>query len=803
MQRGLTDSARAAIARAGEEAQALCRGYVGTEHLLLGLLLEDESIAASVLKAHGVKYDATAELAGGGGEYDIAPGEREMTPGLKAVISSAAEEAERRGDGRTGTEHLLLALISERESAAVRIIALQGASVGDIRSDILEFFSDISGEPKKDRGQKQNQPEQRSALLSFGVDLTEKARRGMLSEAVGREEETERVIRILSRKTKNNPCLVGEPGVGKTAVVEGLCGRIVNGRVPDTLFGKTVIMLDFGAMIAGAKYRGEFEERLKKVMDEVTVSGNVILFIDELHTIIGAGAAEGAVDAANILKPALARGELHIIGATTTAEYRRHIEKDAALERRFQPVTIDEPSPEKAEEILFSLRPQYQNHHKVIISDEAIKAAVRLSVRYVTDRFLPDKAIDLIDEASSECRTRLCKYPAGAQRLSEEMALLCDRREKAIKNGDFVLAAELRTELAGKRAALDAMQREYLERKNTEHPTVTEENVAEIVSSWTKIPVGRLLDSEAERLCGLEDELKRRIIGQDEAVEALSRAVRRGRTGLGNPSRPICSLIFAGPTGVGKSELAKAAAEVLFGSEKALIRIDMSECMDKFSSSKLIGSPPGYVGYGEGGQLTEKVHRKPYSIVLFDEIEKAHPDIFNLFLQILEDGKITDAQGRVCDFRNTVIIMTTNLGVEDSDRRTAGFSSADESKQMKKTISDAVKAAFRPELINRVDEIIVFSPLSGDSMKKIAEKLIDEAKTRAAAIGIELETDDSVTELIVAQGDEKYGARPLRRAVGRFLEDTLSEEIISGKIKARAKLRAFAEDGKIVFRSFC
>ena len=798
--RGLTDSARAAVSRANTEAMELCRGYVGTEHLLLGILKEEESIAANILKAHDVTYAATRQLAGNGGERDISPGDREMTPGLKYAIEAAAEEARSRGSESVGTEHLLLALISERESAAVRLITLQSASVGEIRNDITTFFSEMKGDVRT-RGENSRSgggiDGEIGTLLSFGVDLTEQARKGKLPNVVGREEETERVIRILSRKTKNNPCLIGEPGVGKTAVVEGLCERIAEGRVPENLAGKTVVMLDLGSMIAGAKYRGEFEERLKKIMNEAAKNDSIILFIDELHTIVGAGAAEGAVDAANILKPALARGELRVIGATTLNEYRRHIEKDAALERRFQPVTVEEPSREKAEQILFALRAQYQEHHGVIITDEAIRAAVRLSARYVTDRFLPDKAIDLIDEAAADKRTRLSELPDGIKQLQTEINLLCAERESAITKRDFPTAARIRLELTDKRGALSEAVNKYECERKTELSKITEDDIARVLESWTHISVSRLLDDETRRLSSLEDELKKRVIGQDAAVRALAGAIKRGRTGMSDPSRPICSLIFAGPTGVGKSELAKAAAEVLFGSEDAIIRLDMSEFTDKFSSSKMIGSPPGYVGYDDGGQLTEKVRRKPYCIILFDEIEKAHPDIFNLLLQILEDGRLTDSQGRTADFKNSVIIMTSNVGC-DTETRKVGFSGAGADERRKTEIKEAVKATFKAEFINRIDEIIVFDPLDEDSLKKIAGKFLSDVSARADNIGVELSFEDSVAELIISNGDAKYGARPLRRAVSRFVEDSFSNGIIDGKIRSGMKVTAYS-DGKKVF----
>ena len=800
MQKGLTEAAESALTRAEEEAAELCRAYVGTEHLLLGLLYDGSCVAANILRVHDITYAQTKALAGEGAPCDVSPGIRDMTPGLRTVIEAAAKEAAKGRDGKVGTEHLLLALLRERESAAVRLIIAQSAGVGEIQNDIMTFFSETGAETKPREGKGRYGQEQENSAPLFGADLTEAARKGKLPAVVGRDTETERVIRILGRKTKNNPCLVGEPGVGKTAVVEGLCQRIVSGEVPENLLGKTVLSVDIGAMIAGAKYRGEFEERLKRLTDEVMKNRNTILFIDELHTIVGAGAAEGAVDAANILKPLLARGELRVIGATTSQEYRKHIEKDPALERRFQPVLVDEPDEEKTEEILRSLRPQYQAHHRVTITDGAIKAAVKLSKRYLPDRFLPDKAIDLIDEASSKKSITSSEPPQRQKELENEVRGLCMRRECAVMDRDFSFAAELRSEIVSKREELSCMRRENEARRLSSPPQVTEDDIAEILWAWTNIPVQRMLEDDAQRLARLEDEIEKRVVGQREAVESLCRAVRRGRTGLSNPDRPICSLIFTGPTGVGKTELAKALAEALFGSEQALLRFDMSEYKEKHSVAKLIGSPPGYVGYDDGGTLTECVRRKPYSILLFDEIEKAHPDVFDLLLQILEDGRLTDSHGRRADFRNVVIIMTSNLGASE-ERKTAGFVSAENAGDRgKNTVTGAFRAVFRAEFLNRVDEIIVFSRLSEKDTEEIARRLLSKAAERAAGIGITLSFDESAVKLIASEGkSDIYGARPLRRAVTRLIEDALSEEIVCGRLCASAVIFVRADRGKMKF----
>lgn len=800
MQKGLTEAAESALTRAEEEAAELCRAYVGTEHLLLGLLYDGSCVAANILRVHDITYAQTKALAGEGAPCDVSPGSRDMTPGLRTVIESAAKEAAKCRDGKVGTEHLLLALLRERESAAVRLIIAQSAGVGEIQNDIMTFLSETGAEAKPREAKGKYGQEQESGQSLFGTDLTEAARKGKLPAVVGRDAETERVIRILGRRTKNNPCLVGEPGVGKTAVVEGLCQRIVSGEVPENLLGKTVLSVDIGAMIAGAKYRGEFEERLKRLTDEVMKNHNTVLFIDELHTIVGAGAAEGAVDAANILKPLLARGELRVIGATTSQEYRKHIEKDPALERRFQPVLVDEPDEEKTEQILRALRPQYQAHHKVTITDGAITAAVKLSKRYLPDRFLPDKAIDLIDEASSKKSIASSEPPQRQKELENEVRGLCMRRECAVMDRDFSFAAELRGEIVAKREELSAMRRESEARRLTSPPRVTEDDIAEILWAWTNIPVQRMLEDDARKLARLEDEIEKRVVGQRGAVESLCRAIRRGRTGLSNPDRPICSLIFTGPTGVGKTELAKALAQALFGSERALLRFDMSEYMEKHSVAKLIGSPPGYVGYDDGGTLTECVRRKPYSILLFDEIEKAHPDVFDLLLQILEDGQLTDSHGRRADFRNTVIIMTSNLGAS-GERKTAGFVSAENIEKREKNVAtEALRAVFRAEFLNRVDEIIVFSRLSEKDMEEIARRLLSKAAERAAGIGITLSFDDSAVKLIAGEGkSDIYGARPLRRAVTKLVEDALSEEIVCGRLCAPAEIFARAEGGKMKF----
>ncbi len=812
MQNKFTATAKNTLKQAAGEAGKLGHTYIGTEHLLLAMLGDRDSVAGSILSSRGIFYAPTHELIeelSGVGEKSVVDA-GDMTPGLRRVIEASSSVAAKYGHTLIGTEDLLLSLVSERESVAVKLIVAQNVSLGELQNDIIAFFGDMGaevdtpqGKPMKSGGTSGGTA---SAVGQYGRDLTTLAICGMLDPIIGRETETERVIQILSRRTKNNPCLIGEPGVGKTAVVEGLASRIAAGAVPDNLADKVVITLDIGAMIAGAKYRGEFEDRLKKVMDEVMKNKNIILFIDEIHTIVGAGAAEGAVDAANILKPVLARGEIQVIGATTIAEYRRHIEKDAALERRFQSVLVSEPDEEQTLAILKGLRLKYENHHHITITDEALSAAVSLSARYIPDRFLPDKAIDLVDEAASKKRIESYGSTPHLMEYENEIKALLEKKENAIHEQKFELAAELRDRAATLEKKYRA-EKETIRRERERHrEKIGAGDIADVVTAWTGIPVRKLASTEGERLLHLEKLLRERIIGQDDATSAVARAIRRGRVGLGNPARPICSLLFMGPTGVGKTELAKAVADVVFGSAGELIRLDMSEYMEKHSVSKMIGSPPGYVGYDEGGGLTEKIRRRPYSVVLFDEIEKAHPDIFNLLLQILDDGILTDSTGRTASFKNAIIIMTTNIGSPVAGGGgSLGFASvADEN--MEKKISERaermkrLRESFRPELINRIDEIIVFDKLSHDDIVAIARMMIREVEGRITALGITAQFDPSVAEMLAScESVKTYGARPLRREISSKIEDAFSLWMLDGKIREGDHVFLFAVDGKIEY----
>ncbi len=817
---GFTGKAQNALNRALYIASEMGHTCVGSEHLLLGLLSEKDGIAERVLGERGVTYDKTkqvlADNVGVGTKSKLSAAD--ITPRTKKIIEQSASIALGMGHGYIGTEHLLLALCDEGECFAVRLIADQGASAADIKRDVLSYFGQDanagyngnSGEKGRGASSKKTDEGLKDAqtLTQYGRNLCKMAREGKIDPIIGRDNETGRVIQILSRRTKNNPCLIGEPGVGKTAVVEGLAQRIVDGSVPDTLRDKTIVTLDISGMIAGAKYRGEFEERMKNVMDEVRRNPQIILFIDEIHTIIGAGGAEGAVDAANIIKPALARGEMQVIGATTIDEYRKHIEKDAALERRFQSVMVGEPSPEEAEQILFGLRDKYEAHHKLKISDDAITSAVKLSVRYISDRYLPDKAIDLIDEAASKKRILSFTPTPDVREMEEKLKKVTAEKEEAILGEDYEGAARLRDEEKRLTEELDAKKSAASPEKSSDL-VVDASDIADIVTSWTGIPVKKLAEEEGERLIKLDAILRERVIGQDEAVDAVARAIRRGRMGLKDPKRPIGSFIFLGPTGVGKTELSKVLADTMFGDENAMIRVDMSEYMEKHSVSKLIGSPPGYVGYDEGGQLTEKIRRRPYSVVLFDEIEKAHPDVFNILLQILEDGILTDAQGRRVDFKNTVIIMTSNAGVSDLSNapRKLGFTvdedkaQQDERERTKLALLDALKHTFKPEFLNRVDETIVFNKLTDTDIEKITSIMLREVEKRIHALDIGITFDRDVVASLAKEGfDPTYGARPLRRAIVRRVEDSFSEAMLRGDVQAGDTVTAILEDGKIIYK---
>lgn len=815
-----TERAEKVILLSQDEARRLGHNVVGTEHLLLGLVREGQGIAAKVLQSLGLSLDqirGEIEKVIGRGEEMVA-GKIGFTPRSKRVMELALDEARTLGHNYIGTEHILLGLLREEEGVASKVLRNLGVDIGRARQKTLELLGSYYG------GQNNQQPQPgapqagqargRTAnsntptLDQFGRDLTDLAKEEKLDPVIGRGKEIERVIQVLSRRTKNNPVLIGEPGVGKTAIVEGLARKIVQGDVPEVLLNKRVVTLDMGSLVAGSKYRGEFEERLKKVMDEIKQAGNVILFIDEMHTIIGAGAAEGAIDASNILKPSLARGELQTIGATTLDEYRKHVEKDPALERRFQPVMVDEPSQEEAIAILEGLRDRYEAHHRVKITDEAIQEAVTLSDRYVSDRFLPDKAIDLIDEASSRVRLRALEPSDELKQIKDELQSMELEKEEAVKNQEFEKAARLRDKEQQLKEALEEATRDWENQRQRQVGEVTAQDIAAIVSSWTGIPVTRLEENESERLLKLEEILHQRVVGQQEAVTAVSRAIRRARAGLKDPKRPIGSFIFLGPTGVGKTELARALAEAMFGDEDAVIRIDMSEYMERHAVARLIGSPPGYVGYDEGGQLTEKVRRRPYSVVLFDEIEKAHPEVFNVLLQVLEDGRLTDGKGRTVDFRNTVLIMTSNVGAADIKRTTLGFhtqsdqAQTDEYEKMKVRVLDDLRKAFRPEFINRVDEIIVFHELTKEELKEIIGLMVEEFQQNARDMGVNIEVTTAAQEVILDNSYKpEYGARPLRRALEQMVENPLAEKMLQKEFDRSAMIVVDAKDGKLVFET--
>ena len=811
MQEKYTKKAFDVLQRAKEAAAKLGNEYIGTEHILLGLTLVQQSVAAKALEGQNVTYhqvmERICEMQGEKQKFYLP---LDMTPRAKRVVERSKQEAVRLGANYVGTEHILLALLREPDTLAITLLEDLGVDIQTLYEDIMLLLGESEAQPAGVQGMHERPKEEISeteTLDKFSRDMTALAKQGKFDPIVGREQEIERIIRILSRRTKNNPCLMGDPGVGKTAIVEGLAQKISDGNVPDTLRHKRILSLDLSAMVAGSKYRGEFEERMKKALEDVKAAGNIILFIDEIHTVIGAGAAEGAIDASNILKPALARGEIQLIGATTLEEYRKHIEKDAAFERRFQPVRVEEPTEAVAVQMLTALKDPYEMHHRVRISDEAIAAAVRLSARYVTERFLPDKAIDLIDEAASCLRLSAYTAPTSIKELEARIAELEQEKETAIKTEEFEQAAEIKKLQDGLRTSLKAAKRAWESTHDSGEIVVTADNVAEIVSRWTGIPVQSMQEEESQRLLHLEEVLHKRVIGQDEAVKALAKAVRRGRVGLKDPNRPIGSFLFLGPTGVGKTELSKALAEALFGDENAMVQIDMSEYMEKHSVSRMVGSPPGYVGYEEGGQLSEKVRRNPYSVVLFDEIEKASPEVFNILLQVLDDGHITDGQGRKVDFKNTVIIMTSNAGARSiAAPKRLGFTSVETPEQsyemMKKGVMDEIKTIFKPEFLNRIDDIIVFHPLEKEEITRIVWLLTDVmAKRVKENMNITVSFTKKAIEKIAEEGyDKAYGARPLRRAIQSKIEDAFAEEYLLGNIKAGDKVSVGLKTNGFSFR---
>ena len=807
-----TDKAKSAIGYARAAASQLQHGYVGTEHLLIGLLQESEGVASMVLQANGVEEERLIGLV----SQLITPMSSVSTqeigsysPRAQYALSNSAKEANRFQSQLIGTEHILLAIIKDSDCVATRLLNTMHVKIRKVYTDLLQAMGEDGGsyrEEMEGRSQK-NGRSSTPTLDSYSRDLTAMAREGKLDPVIGRENEISRVIQILSRRTKNNPCLIGEPGVGKTAIAEGLAQAIAAGDIPDTVKNKRVLTLDISGMVAGSKYRGEFEERIKNVLEEVREDGNVLLFIDEIHTIIGAGGAEGAIDASNIMKPSLARGELQLIGATTIDEYRKYIEKDAALERRFQPVQVDEPSEEETFEILKGLRHRYEEHHKVTITDDALWAAVKLSARYINDRFLPDKAIDLIDEASSRIRLGAYTAPPELEKLEAQIEELNLEKEKAIQTEAYEKAGEIKQKQNELRSRQEALREAWEKEKKESSLVVGDNDIAGVVSQWTKIPVQKLEETEAERLMNLEKILHERVISQDKAVSAVARAIRRGRVGLKDPNRPIGSFLFLGPTGVGKTELSKALAQALFGTDNALIRVDMSEYMEKHSVSKLVGSPPGYVGYEEGGQLSEKVRRNPYSVILFDEIEKAHPDVFNTLLQVLDDGHITDSQGRKIDFKNTVIIMTSNAGASRIiEPKQLGFITAVSEEEtyenMKQNVMEEVNRLFKPEFLNRIDETIVFHALDREAVGRIMDLMLKSINKRMKSqMNLTLQVDDAARQILMDKGyDQKYGARPLRRTIQNELEDMLAEEILTGRIKGGDTVDITASDGKLALK---
>lgn len=804
-----TRKAQSALNQALKYAGDMGHTYIGTEHLLMGLSFDQDSISSKILVSHKVNFEdikkSVVEVSGIGMPGTVRASD--MTPRVKRTIENATAQSMKYSHKYIGTEHLLRALLSERDSVGVKILESLNVSVNDLKNELEEFLESISDRlPQAQATEKKQRISGCPNISEYGRDLTAMARSGRIDPIIGREKETERVVQILSRRTKNNPCLIGEPGVGKTAVVEGLAQKIASEEVPRMLRGKMIVTLDIPSMIAGAKYRGEFEERMKNVLREASQNPDIILFIDELHTIIGAGAAEGAVDAANIIKPALARGEMQIIGATTISEYRRHIEKDAALERRFQALTVEEPSDSDTIKILQGLKEKYEKHHRLVISDQAIDAAVKLSARYITDRFLPDKAIDLVDEAASRLRIGAYTAPPKIKELENKLRKITEEKETAIISQNFEKAAKLRDEEQKARVKYDSAKESWEKRTISNKLTVTAEDIAVIVTQWTGIPVSKLMESEGDKLLTLAERLKELVVGQDRAADSVAAAVRRGRTGISSPDRPIGSFIFIGPTGVGKTELTKALALVLFGSKDAVIRIDMSEYMEKHSVSKLIGSPPGYVGYDEGGLLTERIRRKPYSVVLFDEIEKADPEVFNVMLQILDDGVLTDSHGREADFRNSVIIMTSNAGATYSgDNKHIGFSALASSEndriKAEENMKSALKKTFRPEFLNRVDEIIMFDRLGKEHIERISKIMLMDFAKRSKGVGVEIVIEDSAVSVIASVGyDEENGARPLRRAITRLVEDRFAEGLLKKEFSSGDTVVMSGEDGKIILK---
>ena len=804
-----TDRARRVVVLAQEEARLLNHNYIGTEHILLGLIHEGEGVAAKALESLGISLEAVRaqveEIIGQGGSSPS--GHIPFTPRAKKVLELSLREALQLGHNYIGTEHILLGLIREGEGVAAQVLVKLGADLSRVRQQVIQLLSGYAGqkEPSTSGAAAEAAPTGSLVLDQFGRNLAQLAREKKLDPVIGRDKEIERVMQVLSRRTKNNPVLIGEPGVGKTAIVEGLAQKIVSGEVPETLRGKQLYTLDLGALVAGSRYRGDFEERLKKVLKEIRTRGDIILFIDELHTLVGAGAAEGAIDAASILKPMLARGELQTIGATTLDEYRKHLEKDAALERRFQPIKVEEPTVAHTIEILKGLRDRYESHHRVTITDQALVAAANLADRYISDRHLPDKAIDLIDEAGSRLRIRRMRTPGDYRELEDEIASVRREKEGAIEGQQFEKAAKLRDKEKDLLARKSAKEAEARAEGIDFFDEVDEESIAEVLAMWTGIPVYKLTEEETAKLLRMEDELHKRVIGQEDAIRAVSQAIRRTRAGLKDPKRPSGSFIFLGPSGVGKTELAKTLAEFLFGDEAALIQLDMSEYMEKHTVSRLVGSPPGYVGYDEGGQLTEAVRRKPFSVVLFDEIEKAHPDVFNTLLQILEDGRLTDAQGRSVDFKNTVIIMTSNLGTADLRKAAVGFAKADEAvtyERMKEKVNEELKRHFRPEFLNRIDEVIVFHELSRAEVTEIVDLMIKRVVSQLESQGINLELAPAAKDLLAQKGyDPTLGARPLRRAIQRLVEDPLSERILWKEFRAGETVVVDADGDNIAFRA--